>query len=833
MKRSQILKGCIAALIVLIFGLSIVGCVDPGNGGGAPVDKTELNAELALEITAQGDYTLDSYNAYLAKLSEAKSVASNEAADQSTVNRVTTALTAARLALELRPVDAIAGANKQINLTSGDSAEIVIADYIDTNDLSNITYKALASNEIITLSEISNGRFTITAGKVNKDTTVKVAINVYQNGNPRLTVELSVKIVKDELPTLISESIVREYDMFESNIENITIDFAENVNNDKQFDLNFSVKRGEEDVTLNGTSYTFTFGTYTEKATYETFTVTVSYVSKGEEYTLEYTYTLVLRDTSSYSVANGGFENGLNGWTQVGNIGSVSSDTHYWLNDPERAEGYPFGMDGEKMFSAYAPGALESAVGTLTSSTFKIGGSGFITFKIGAMRDQNYVYVDIVDAGTKEILARYYNGLWADRTADVKSGCTLVAYKADLSEFLGREVFIRISDNAESGYGLFFADSFVTYYENEPDGFYAATPVTDDLPKTMYDLFNGGFEMGDVQGWWNDGQPGHVTDANEFFNGREYGKHGNFLYSGVEDHGAGNGLEGNRGILTSSMFEIGGTGFISFMLGGGENALCYVQVIDAVTGEVLARYHQQEMDEAVLKQYIADLSAYIGRTARIQVVDYASSGWGCVSFDNVVTYYASVEDLPVGITAIDIKGNVKYNIENGSFETGNLDGWTMNITEPGVHNTLGWVLDAEHDAEWYTKNDDRKDGNFLFTFVKPGDINCESSKGTLDSSVFTLKANSYVSFRFGGAGTRDVYVQLCRADGSVIATFYNEADGKQNTEMYAYYYQYQGEEVECFFRVVDNSTSNYGCFVVDDFRVNLESAPEGYMAAIQ
>ena len=179
MKRSQILKGCIAALIVLIFGLSIVGCVDPGNGGGAPVDKTELNAELALEITAQGDYTLDSYNAYLAKLSEAKSVASNEAADQSTVNRVTTALTAARLALELRPVDAIAGANKQINLTSGDSAEIVIADYIDTNDLSNITYKALASNEIITLSEISNGRFTITAGKVNKDTTVKVAINVY------------------------------------------------------------------------------------------------------------------------------------------------------------------------------------------------------------------------------------------------------------------------------------------------------------------------------------------------------------------------------------------------------------------------------------------------------------------------------------------------------------------------------------------------------------------------------------------------------------------------------------------------------------------------------
>ena len=46
-------------------------------------------------------------------------------------------------------------------------------------------------------------------------------------------------------------------------------------------------------------------------------------------------------------------------------------------------------------------------------------------------------------------------------------------------------------------------------------------------------------------------------------------------------------------------------------------------------------------------------------------------------------------------------------------------------------------------------------------------------------------------------------------------------------------YQYTGEETECFFRVVDNSTSNYGCFVVDDFRVNLDAAPENFIAAIQ
>ena len=534
-----------------------------------------------------------------------------------------------------------------------------------------------------------------------------------------------------------------------------------------------------------------------------------------------------------FRLFNGGFESGMEGWTLVGNIGGISSDRNYWVGDPESAEGFAFGMDGDKMFSAYAPGAEERLVGTLTSSTFKIGGSGFVTFKVGAMRDENYVYIDVVDANTKEILARYYNGLWAERTDDKKSGCTLIAYKADLSAFMGKEVFFRISDNADSGYGLFFVDSFVTYYENEPEGFNKAKPVSYTVTGTIYDLFNGGFEMGDVQGWWSVGEIGLVTNANGYWGDNiPYEKVGDYLFTGVESNGADTMREGNRGTLTSSVFEIGGTGWISFKLGGGGNEFCYVQVIDAVTGEILARYHQQAQRDAILIQYVADLSAYIGRTARIQVVDYASSGWGCVSFDNVVTYYPEGKALPEGaITANNIFHGV-YSVNNGSFENG-LDGWHMNIWEAGAHNTLGWVESSEHDAGWYTKNDGRKDGNNLFTFCRPDGTNCENTKGELVSSTFTLKQGTFVSFRFGGAGTRAVRVELVRADGTVIATFYNEAPGKINTEMFAYYYQYNGETADCFFRVVDDSVSNYGCFVVDDFRVNLESAPEGFIPAIQ
>lgn len=629
-------------------------------------------------------------------------------------------------------------------------------------------------------------------------------------------------------PVLVSEEVVNECDIYTlDNKDSITIDFAENVQNPDELELTYSAKLNGQDVALDGTSYTFNFGTYNDQVQEEIFTVTVAY---GEGKSIEYTYKLAIVDSTDYRLYNGGFENGMDGWTKVGNIGDVDTAKNYWLNDPENAEGYAFGMDGDKMFSAYAVGALESAVGTLTSSTFIVGGSGFVTYKVGAMRDGNYVYVDVVDANSKVILARFYNGLWQERTNDVKSGCTLIEYKADLSQFAGREVFFRISDNANSGYGLFFADSFNTYYAVEPSVANVATPVDYAVSGTIYDVFNGGFEMGNNQGWWNDAEIGVVTNASEYWGG-SYGKDGKYLYTGVESTGANTMREGNQGTFTSSVFEIGGSGYITYMLGGGGNQMCYVQIIDSTTNEVLAKYRQQAQQDALLIKYVANLSTYIGRTVRFQIVDYASSDWGCVSFDNLVTYHTA---KPEGfIDANDIKSTNPYEITNGSFETGDLTGWNMNITEAGGCNTLGWVQSSEHDAGWYTKNDNRKDGNYLFTFCKPDGTNCENTKGTLTSSTFMLKQGSFVSFRFGAAGTRDVYIQLCRANGEVIATFYNEAPGKVNTEMYAYFYQYNGATMDCFFRVVDNSVSNYGCLVLDDFRVNLTSAPDGFIQAIQ
>ena len=567
-------------------------------------------------------------------------------------------------------------------------------------------------------------------------------------------------------------------------------------------------------------------------------------VGEGEYEVVSSMTSEVQKPESEFVLKNGGFEDGLTGWTKVGNIGDVDTATHYWLNDPDSASGYEFGMVGSKMFSAYAPGAYESAVGTLTSSTFKVGGSGFATYKLGAMKDKNYCYIDVVEASTDKILARFHNDAWAEKNdSNVKSGCTLVSYKINLQAFIGKTVYFRLSDNADSNYGLFFVDDFITYYETEPENFITATPVSYTakvdgvdspyLPATIYDVMNGGFEMGNDAGWLHVGGIGRVTSADARWDGVAYGKHGTFLFSGVQDF-EGPILEGNVGTLTSSAFLVGGSNWISFMLGGAGNQACYVQILDATTGDILAKYRNTQFEDAVLKQFYADLTAFAGRTVRIQLVDYAVGGWGCATFDNIVTYY---ETVPTQInetnTAVDCKFASTGSVANGSFEEGNLAGWTMTKTEG---DTLGVVLENERAESWYHVNDATKDGRFLFTFYDG--VNYEGGKGTLQSFNFALKQNSYVSFKFGGAGksvvenNHDVYILLCKADGTVIAKFFNDAEGKQDTLMNSYFYQYTGEDATCYFKLVDNSGGNYGCFVVDDFRANLESAPDGFVPAI-
>ncbi|MBR1867055.1 MAG: hypothetical protein IJ800_00535, partial [Clostridia bacterium] len=335
---------------------------------------------------------------------------------------------------------------------------------------------------------------------------------------------------------------------------------------------------------------------------------------------------------NEYQIVNGGFETGdLTGWTLDGDIGEITDASGWWN------ENLPYNKKGRYLFSGIAK---EGGTGTLTSSAFTLGGSGYITYLLGGGGNGKLCYISVIDADTGAELARYHNRYFNDRGIQtINSGSNLanmVLYKADLSAYLGRSLKIRVVDNASSGWGLMTCDSFVTCY-NSIEG----VPTEAKLAKNIlpsesalgesdpYQVTNGDFETGDLTGWslyrgtYGAGDIGYVSMQEVYWKDltKQYGMGGTYLFTGIED--VSGSFEYYTGVLESSAFTVGGCGYITFKLGGGKNPDCYVEIVDASTGETLAKYHNDNMNEGRLIQYKADLTAFMGRNVKIRVVDYA------------------------------------------------------------------------------------------------------------------------------------------------------------------------------------------------------------------
>ena len=198
---------------------------------------------------------------------------------------------------------------------------------------------------------------------------------------------------------------------------------------------------------------------------------------------------------------------------------------------------------------------------------------------------------------------------------------------------------------------------------------------------------------------------------------------------------------------------------------------------------------------------------------KIRVVDNATNDYGLFFVDSFDAWH-DAEPGDAYLTAVPQAHAASiYEVENGGFETGNLDHWLLN-------GDIGVV--SGDSVYWRNENNsyDKVD-NYLFTWWTWNDeanaeVNREGNTGTLTSSLFVLKANGILTFKFGGGcNNENVYFEVVNAEtGETMGKFTNTSPADGRLIQYSYHFD-NASDVNCYIRVVDNAASGWGCFALD------------------
>lgn len=184
---------------------------------------------------------------------------------------------------------------------------------------------------------------------------------------------------------------------------------------------------------------------------------------------------IINKDKKDYEgaiLANGGFETGdLEGWTVIeGEYGNeyITSQNTYW--DTKLL----FNKEGKYHF--YGLGKNEKIPETETckikSSTFILKGTGKISFKLGAGKDNEKCYLAVYLADDDKCILKQPNTKFRDIGVSYTSSIAFTnnyqSYDIDLSDYLGQEMYIVIVDEDNDGdFGFLNVDGICTYYQDE------------------------------------------------------------------------------------------------------------------------------------------------------------------------------------------------------------------------------------------------------------------------------------------------------------------------------------------------------------------------------
>ncbi|TES56775.1 hypothetical protein E2L07_03750 [Halalkalibacterium halodurans] len=287
---------------------------------------------------------------------------------------------------------------------------------------------------------------------------------------------------------------------------------------------------------------------------------------------------------------------------------------------------------------------------------------------------------------------------------------------------------------------------FIPSYPQEFKRSFGIDPSEINVAELPNDIENPDFETGDLTGWTTFGSAfeGVITDQKEYWGGR-FGHQGSYHlwgFAGANEERA----DVRAGMMTSSLFKLGGDGTIRFRIGGGEDEeRLYVALVRASDGKELFRAtgHNDER----YQQVTWDASDYLGEAMFLKVVDRHSGGFGHINLDDIQVFNQEKKEGP-------------YEMENPSFETGDLTGWTV---VRGDAFSDGAVTD---EADYWNKQP-FKQNNLWHIWGGRGD---DSKVGVMRSQTFTLGGDGQIDFLIGGdEDIENLYVALVRAeDGEVV-----------------------------------------------------------------
>ena len=586
---------------------------------------------------------------------------------------------------------------------------------------------------------------------------------------------------------------------------------------------------------------------------------------EGQYFVKTRQYVTDVEAKDEYHIKNPDFEIGsLGGW----NIVSGDAFSHEGVNNESTwwNENITYNRDGFYHYGHYNP----SGTGILRSSVFKLGGKGYISFKLGGCANQNLTYLRfmLVKDGEPIEVARTSNVQYKNEQfpfVPMKMHLlNMIQYYIDLHEFIGENLYIEIVDNnADSDdLGCMTFDSFETYYVSTPyweDKEYYFIDLRSSYENEIdseYQVKNGTFETGDLSSWevsWNNDMQrmGEISSKIYWWDNPNllFNKRGTYFFSGET-------TEVNTGYITSSAFTVGGCGYMTFRMSGGKNPLlCHVSIIDAETEEELLRFANfmfNDLGTELIGQgshlmdmilYKADLSSLMGKEVKIRVVDNATHTWGLVCVDSFITYYEnanSIDDSAIlNPNTLEYAEEAStYQVFNGTFETGDLSGWTFS---DGSHPILGISSDYTWWNECYLFN---KGGSFFLNGWVGGEINT----GTLTSESFTLGGSGFITYKLGGGKNKELcHIEFVDAStNDVLATTYNQKykginksyyylgypkdlaeDGVYAANMVDYKVdlsEYIGHEI--YIRIVDNAENDWGLLFVDEFITYYENASD-------